>query len=53
MIPVKLAKTIVLNKFIIYAAIAGGFGTILTVGLLSGLVARPNNCIEINLSTSQ
>ena len=53
MIPVKLAKTIVLNKFIIYAAIAGGFGTILTVGLLSGLVARPNNCIEQDLSTTQ
>jgi hypothetical protein len=52
MIPVKLAKTIVLNKFIIYAAIAGGFGTILTVGLLSGLIARPNNCIEPNLSTT-
>lgn len=34
-----------LTKPIIASGLAGGFGLILTIGLLSGLVFRPNNCI--------
>jgi hypothetical protein len=31
---------------VLIAGIAGGLGIILLVGLLCGLVARPNNCVE-------
>jgi len=40
------SKGIYLSKFVIIGGLAGGLGIILLVGLLCGLVARPNNCIE-------
>jgi hypothetical protein len=42
-----------LTKPIIASGLAGGLGLILTIGLLSGLVFRPNNCIvdESEIST--
>ncbi|CAF1047589.1 unnamed protein product, partial [Brachionus calyciflorus] len=45
MVPVK-QRGILLSKVAIYASLAGGFAIILLVGLLCGLVARPNNCIK-------
>lgn len=41
-----MSKGLFLSKPVIGASIAAGLGSILLVGLLSGLVARPNNCIE-------
>jgi hypothetical protein len=44
-------KGILLSKPLFYGGILTGFGVILFVGLLSGLVGRPNNCIPTS-STS-
>jgi hypothetical protein len=41
-----VSKGLYLSKPVVGACIAAGLGCILLVGLLSGLVARPNNCIE-------
>jgi hypothetical protein len=40
------AGSLALSKPILIAGVAGGLSIILTVGLISGLVARPNNCIK-------
>ena len=39
-----MAKGIEISKYLFYGIISAGFGIILLVGLLCGLVARPNNC---------
>ena len=41
-----LNKSIEINKSILIIGIVGGLAIILLVGLLCGLVARPNNCIK-------
>ena len=41
-----MSKGLFLSKPVIGASIAAGLGSILLVGLLSGLVARPDNCIK-------
>jgi hypothetical protein len=46
------AKGILLPKIAAYGIIGGGFGVILMVGLLSGLVGRPNNCIKPSTTTT-
>ncbi|CAF0707260.1 unnamed protein product [Brachionus calyciflorus] len=51
MVPVS-KRSVELPKLVIYAGLAGGLGIILLVGLLSGLVGRPNNCIPPEISTT-
>jgi hypothetical protein len=43
-----LNKSIEISKSILIIGIVGGLGIILLVGLLCGLVARPNNCIQLD-----
>lgn len=40
-----------IKKPVLIALILAGLGIILLVGLLCGLVARPNNCIEKTVET--
>ena len=46
-----MAKTVLLNKFLLASIIVGGLVIILSVGLLSGLVARPKNCIATSTNS--
>lgn len=39
-------KGLYLSKIALAGCLVGGFSIILVVGLLCGLVARPNNCIK-------
>lgn len=41
-----MAKTVAIPKLWLILGIVFGLGAILLIGLLCGLVARPNNCVE-------
>jgi hypothetical protein len=47
-----LNKKVTLNTSLIYGCLAIGLATILFVGLMSGLIARPKNCKQPSVVTS-